>query len=37
MSYKVKNINIEKRKYYFFNDIIKIKNFSPNNIKIHEK
>ena len=25
MSYKVKNINIEKRKYYFFNDIIKIK------------
>ena len=37
MSNKVKNIDIKNRRYYFFNDIINIKNFDPNNIKIDEK
>ena len=37
MSNKFKDINIKNHKYYFFNDIINIKNFVPNNIKIHEK
>ena len=37
MSNKVKDINIKNRTYYFFNDIIYIKNFDPNNIKIDEK
>ena len=37
MSDKVKDINIEKRTYYFFNDIINIENFDPNNIKIDKK
>ena len=37
MSNKVKDINIKNRTYYFFNDIIYIKIFSPNNIKIDEK
>ena len=37
MSYKVKNIDIKSRKYYFFNDIINIKHFDSNNIKIGEK
>ena len=37
MSYKVKDTNIKNRTYYFFNDIINIKNFDPNNIKIDEK
>ena len=37
MSNKVKNISIKNRTYYFFNDIINIKNFYPNNIKIDEK
>ena len=32
MSNKIKNIT-----YYFFNDIINIKNFDTNNIKIDEK
>ena len=35
MSNKVKDI--KKRTYYFFNDIINIKKFDPNNIKIDEK
>ena len=30
----VKDINIENRAYYFFNDIINIKDFDPNNIRI---
>ena len=34
---KVKDINIEKRTYYFFNDIVNIENFDPNNIKIDKK
>ena len=37
MSNKVKDIDIKNCAYYFFNDIINIKNFDPNNIKIDEK
>ena len=37
MSYKVKDIDIKNRIYYFFNDIINIKNFDPSNIKLDEK
>ena len=37
MSNEVKDINIKNRTYYFFNDIINIENFDPNNIKIDEK
>ena len=37
MSYKVKDIDIKNRIYYFFNDVINIKNFDPNNIKLDEK
>ena len=37
MSNKVKDIDIKNRAYYFFNDIIRIKCFDPNNIKIDEK
>ena len=32
MSNKVKDINIKNRTYYFFNDIINIENFNPNNV-----
>ena len=37
MSNKVKDIDIKNRAYCFFNDIIRIKFFDPNNIKIDEK
>ena len=37
MRNKVKDIDKKNRTYYFFNDIINIKNFDPNNIKIDEK
>ena len=37
MSNKVKNINIKSRTYYFFNEMINIKNFDPNNFKLDEK
>ena len=37
MSNKVKDIDIKNCTYYFFNDIIDIKDFDPNNIKIDEK
>ena len=37
MSNKVKDIDIRNRKYYFSNDIINIKNFDLNDIKIDEK
>ena len=33
---KVKGIDIKNHTYYFFNDIINIKNSDPNNIKIDE-
>ena len=37
MSNKVKEIDIKKQTYYFFDDIISIKNFDANNVKIDEK
>ena len=37
MSNKIKDINIKNRTKDFFNDIINIENFDPNNIKIDEK
>ena len=37
MSNKVKDINLKNRTYYFFDDIINIKNFDPNNIKVDGK
>ena len=37
MSNKVKDINIKNLTYYFFYDIINIKSFDPNNIKIDKK
>ena len=37
MNSKVKDINIKNRAYYFFNDIINIENFDPNNIKTDKK
>ena len=37
MSNNVKDINIKNHTYYFFDDIINIKDFDPNNIKIDEK
>ena len=37
MSNNVKDINIKNRTYHFFDDIISIKEFDPNNIKLDEK
>ena len=37
MSNKVRDIHIKNRTCHFFNDIIDVKNFDPNNIKIDEK
>ena len=37
MSNKVKDKNIKIHRYYFFDDIINMKNIDPNNIKIDEK
>ena len=37
MSNKITDINIKSRTYLFFNDIINIENFDPDNIKIDEK
>ena len=37
MSNKFKDVNIKNRIHYFFNDMINIENFDPNNIKIEEK
>ena len=37
MSNKVKDIDINNRTYYSFNEIINIKNFDLNNIKTDEK
>ena len=34
MSNKAKDIDIKNHTYYFFDGIINIKNFDPNNIKI---
>ena len=37
MSNKVKDITIKNHTCYFFNDIMNIKNFDPNNIKVDQK
>ena len=37
MSNKVKYIDKKNRTYYFFNDIINIKNFDTNDIELDEK
>ena len=37
MGNKVKDIDIKNSTYYFFDDIINMKNFDLNNIKIDEK
>ena len=37
MSNKFKEIDIKSRIYYFFENIINIKNLDPNEIKINEK
>ena len=37
MSNKFKDVDIKNHTYYFFDDIINIKNFDPNKIKIDEK
>ena len=37
MSDKVKDIDIKNDTYYFFDDIININIFHPNNIKIDER
>ena len=37
MSNKFKDIDIINFRYYFFNAIIDLRNFDPNNIKIDEK
>ena len=37
MSNNVKDINIKNHTYYFFNDIINIKDLDPNNFKIDEE
>ena len=34
---KVKQINIKNRTYYFYNDMINIKDFEPNLLKIDRK
>ena len=32
-----KQINIKNRTYYFYNDLINIKNFNPKLLKLHKK
>ena len=34
MSNKIKDISIKNHTYYFFDDVINVKNFDPNVIKI---
>ena len=33
----VRQLNIEGRTYYFYNDLINIKNFKSNNVKLDQK
>ena len=33
----IRQLNIESRTYYFYNDLINIKNFNSNNLKLHKK
>ena len=37
MSYKLNETDIQNRTYYFFNDMINIKNIDPDKIKMEEK
>ena len=37
MSNKFKDRSIKNYTHYFFDDILNVKNFDPNNIKIDEK
>ena len=37
MSNRIKNKSIKNHTYYFFHEIINIKNFNSNNIEIDEK
>ena len=37
MNIKFKDIDIKNCTYYFFNDMINIKNLDPNKFKIYEK
>ena len=37
MSNNVKDINIKSHTYYYFDNIISIKEFDPNNIKLEDK
>ena len=37
MSNKIKDITTKNHKYYFFDDIINVKYFDPNNIEIDKK
>ena len=37
MSSKVKDMDLKNRTYYFFDEIVNIKKFDPNNIKIDER
>ena len=37
INYKLKEIDIKNRTYYFFNDMINVRNFDPNKTKIREK
>ena len=33
----IRKVNIEGRRYYFYNDLINIKNFNSNNLKLDKK
>ena len=33
----IRQLNIEGRTYYFYNDLINIKNFNSNNLKLDKK
>ena len=33
----IRQLNIESRIYYFYNDLINIKNFNNNNLKLDKK
>ena len=37
MSNKIKDISLKNHTYFFFNNVLDIKEFDPNNIKIDEK
>ena len=33
----IRQLNVKGRTYYFYNDLIKIKNFNNNNLKLDKK